>query len=64
MEYANAQDMMTVGITAGGGGRLGRLAEHVVAVPTADVGLAEAVHEIIFHMVVASLRVWVQTTGG
>lgn len=64
VEYAIAQGMDTAGITAGDGGRLGRLAKHVVAVPTRDVGLAEAVHGIIFHMVVASLRDWVQAEGG
>jgi D-sedoheptulose 7-phosphate isomerase len=58
VEYANARGMTTVGITAGDGGRLGQLAKYVVTAPTADVGLAEAVHGILFHLVVAILREW------
>jgi D-sedoheptulose 7-phosphate isomerase len=60
VEYANAHGMITVGITAGDGGRLGQMANHVVAVPTADVGLAEAVHAILFHLTVDVLRAWVK----
>lgn len=63
VEYANANGMTTIGVTAGNGGRLRHLAKHVVAVPSTDVGLAEAVHGILFHMAVASLRDWVQALG-
>ncbi|MCP2258269.1 D-sedoheptulose 7-phosphate isomerase [Streptoalloteichus tenebrarius] len=54
--YARAAGMSVIAVTAGDGGDLRRLADVEVNVPTKDVGLAEALHSMVFHFVTQVLR--------
>jgi D-sedoheptulose 7-phosphate isomerase len=49
VEWANAHGMKTVGVTGYDGGKLRRLAQHSVHVPSFNMGAVEAVHGVIFH---------------
>lgn len=46
----------SVGITGFGGGCLASLADHVVLVPSHDMGVVESVHSVLFHFVATRLR--------
>lgn len=56
VEYANEQGMRTIGITGFAGGKLRRLATVNVNVPCDDIGLVEAIHSVVFHLVMTHLR--------
>jgi D-sedoheptulose 7-phosphate isomerase len=56
VEYANAHGMTTVGMTGYDGGRLGKLARHRLHVPSFNMGVVEAVHGVIFHYILDTLR--------
>lgn len=56
VEAAARLGVTTVGVTGFDGGRLARLADHVVMVPAHDMGLVESVHACVFHYVIAVLR--------
>jgi hypothetical protein len=49
VEYAHAIGMRTIGVTGYDGGKLRRLANVSVHVPVWDMGMAEALHGVIFH---------------
>ena len=49
VEYANTNGMHTFGITGFDGGRLRRIANRCLHVPSDDMGMVEAVHGVIFH---------------
>lgn len=53
VEYANNHGMTTVGMTGFSGGRLRQIAHHRVHVPINDYGMAESMHMIIVHLIIA-----------
>ncbi|MFH8224332.1 SIS domain-containing protein [Streptomyces sp. NPDC018057] len=55
-EWAREAGMRVIAVTAGDGGRLRELADVEVNAPTKDVGLAEAMHSLVFHFVTQCLR--------
>lgn len=52
VEWANKNEMTTVGITGFGGGKLKTLAHHNVHAGIDDMGIAESLHSVIFHWVI------------
>lgn len=56
VEYANANGMVSFGITGFDGGRLGQIAEHNLHVPSDNMGAVEAVHGVLFHYLIDVLR--------
>ncbi|MEV0263514.1 SIS domain-containing protein [Streptomyces sp. NPDC050617] len=54
--HAKEAGVRVIAVTAGAGGTLRDLADLEVNAPTKDVGLAEAMHSMIFHYVTQSLR--------
>jgi len=56
VEYANAHGMTTVGMTGYDGGKLGRLASRRLHVPSNNMGVVEAIHAILFHYILDTLR--------
>jgi D-sedoheptulose 7-phosphate isomerase len=52
VEWANANDVETVGITGFGGGKLKGLAQHSLHSPVDDMGIVESVHQVVFHWVI------------
>ncbi len=56
IEWANKNNILTVGITGFDGGKLKQLAKHSVNVPLNDMCTAEGVHSVIMHYVVLELQ--------
>jgi D-sedoheptulose 7-phosphate isomerase len=56
VEYARSIGMTTVGVTGYDGGVLLTLADQSVHVPVWDMGMAEALHGVVFHLVMCRLR--------
>jgi len=56
VEYARSIGMKSIGITGFDGGKLRALADESVHVPIEDMGMTEALHGVIFHLVMAQLR--------
>ncbi|MGW1076165.1 SIS domain-containing protein [Streptomyces sp. NPDC002537] len=54
--WAGESGLRVLAVTAGTGGTLRELADVEVNTPTKDVGMAEAMHSVIFHFVTRSLR--------
>lgn len=55
IEWANSNDILTVGITGFDGGKLKQLARHSLNVPLNDMCTSEAVHSIIMHYLVLEI---------
>jgi D-sedoheptulose 7-phosphate isomerase len=55
VEWANAHGLTTVGVTGFGGGKLKALAHHSLHVAVDDMGVAESVHQVVFHWVIDDL---------
>jgi D-sedoheptulose 7-phosphate isomerase len=55
VEWANANEVETVGITGFGGGILKNLARHSLHAPVHDMGIVESVHQVVFHWVIDDL---------
>ena len=55
VEYARSIDMKSIGITGFDGGKLATLVDCEVRVPVADVGMAEALHSVVFHYAMSAL---------
>jgi D-sedoheptulose 7-phosphate isomerase len=55
VEYANANDGLTVGITGYDGGALRKAARHGVHVPIADMQVTEDIHMVLDHLLYAVL---------
>jgi len=53
---AHSLGMRTVGVTGFDGGKLRELADVSVHVPVEDMGMAEALHGVIFHLALCQLR--------
>ncbi|MER7015001.1 SIS domain-containing protein [Saccharopolyspora sp. NPDC000359] len=56
VRYARDVGLGVIAVTAGDGGSLRAMADIEVNVPTKDVGLAEAVHAVVFHFVTQALH--------
>src|SRR3954447_14188342 len=52
VEWANRQGLTTVGITGFGGGTLRKLAHHNLHAGVDDMGIAESLHQVVFHWVI------------
>lgn len=62
VDYAHAIGMTTVGVTGFDGGRLRERAHESVHVPVDDMGMAEALHGVIFHAAMTRLRALVSAS--
>jgi len=56
VEYAHSIGMKTIGVTGFDGGKLRRMADEGVHIPVDDMGKAEALHGVVFHLAMAQLR--------
>ena len=52
VDWANRNDMTTVGITGFSGGKLMGLAHHNLHAPIDDMGVAESLHQVVFHYII------------
>jgi D-sedoheptulose 7-phosphate isomerase len=55
VEWANREGLVTVGITGFGGGKLRSLAQHSLHADVDDMGLAESLHQVVFHWLIDDL---------
>src|SRR5271166_3702047 len=55
VEWANRHDLITVGITGFGGGKLRSLAHHSLHAAVDDMGIAESLHQVVFHWIIDDL---------
>jgi len=55
IEYANANGMKTLGVTGYDGGKLQKIAQHNVHVPSYNMGAVESVHMVLFHYLLDTL---------
>jgi D-sedoheptulose 7-phosphate isomerase len=55
-EYARSIGMTIIGVTGFDGGKLKILADVSVHIPVNDMGMAEALHGVVFHLVMCRLR--------
>ena len=53
--WANRQGLVTVGITGFKGGKLRALARHNLHADVDDMGLAESLHQVVFHWLIDDL---------
>jgi D-sedoheptulose 7-phosphate isomerase len=56
VDYARSIGMRTIGVTGYDGGKLGKVADVSIHVPVWDMGMAEALHGVIFHLAMSQLR--------
>ena len=56
IEYANKNRMVSVGMTGFDGGKLKKIAQHVVHTPINDMGIVECVHIILTHYITDFLK--------
>ena len=56
VDYARSIGMRSIGVTGYDGGKLRKLADVSVHVPIWDMGMAEALHGVIFHLAMSRLR--------
>src|SRR6516162_9198905 len=55
VEWSNQHGLITVGITGFGGGKLRALARHSVHAGVEDMGIAESLHQVVFHWIIDDL---------
>jgi D-sedoheptulose 7-phosphate isomerase len=55
VEWANRHGLITVGITGFNGGKLQALAHHRLHADVADMGIAESLHQVVFHWIIDDL---------
>ena len=55
VEWANAHEVETVGVTGFGGGKLKAIAKHSLHVGFDDMGVVESVHQVVFHWLIDDL---------
>jgi D-sedoheptulose 7-phosphate isomerase len=56
VEYARSTGIKTIGVTGFDGGKLRKLADESVHIPVDDMGMTEALHSVVFHLVMSRLR--------
>jgi D-sedoheptulose 7-phosphate isomerase len=64
VEWADAHGMDTVGITGYSGGALKGLARHSLHAPIDDMGIAESLHQVVFHWIIDDLYRRISGTEG
>jgi D-sedoheptulose 7-phosphate isomerase len=64
VEYARSIGMGSIGVTGYDGGRLRGLVDVSVHVPVFDMGMAEALHGVVFHYAMSRLRERVSAAQG
>ena len=52
IEYGKSAGLVTVGMTGFSGGKLKKIADHVIHIPVNDYGMVENMHMIIVHIIV------------
>jgi D-sedoheptulose 7-phosphate isomerase len=62
--YAKSIGMTTIGVTGYDGGRLLKEADQSVHVPVWDMGMAEALHGVVFHIAMSRLRTRLSEASG
>lgn len=55
-DYANRNDLFTIGMTGYDGGRLGKMVKLHIHVPSFDMGLVEGVHLLLVHYVIGKVK--------
>ncbi len=55
VDWANAHGLTTIGITGFSGGKLKAMAHHGLHVPVDDMGIAESLHQVVFHWIIDDL---------
>src|SRR5436190_2463598 len=55
VEWSNRHGLITVGITGFDGGKLRTLARHNLHAPVDDMGIAESLHQVVFHWIIDDL---------
>jgi D-sedoheptulose 7-phosphate isomerase len=55
VEWANAHDLVTWGVTGYDGGKLMKMARKSLHVPLYDMGMVESVHLVVFHWILNDL---------
>lgn len=56
VEWADRNGLVTLGLTGFSGGALKTLARHSVHAPVDDMGIAESLHQVLFHWIVDDVR--------
>ena len=56
VEYARSIGMKTIGVTGFDGGKLRQMTDESVHIPVEDMGMAEALHGVVFHLAMSRLR--------
>ena len=56
VDYARSIGMKSVGITGFDGGKLAARVDAEVRIPVDDVGMAEALHAVVFHYAMSALH--------
>ncbi len=55
VEWANVNEIATVGLTGYSGGKLKAQAQHSLHVPLDDMGMVESIHLVVFHWVIGEM---------
>jgi D-sedoheptulose 7-phosphate isomerase len=55
INYANATNMVTIGMTGFDGGQVRKIVHHCIHIPIEEMGM-ESIHLIILHYIVNSLK--------
>lgn len=63
VEWANAHDLITWGVTGYDGGKLFKLARKSLHVPLHDMGMVESIHLVVFHWILNDLYGRVNKVG-
>ncbi|MDW8078807.1 MAG: SIS domain-containing protein [Thermoguttaceae bacterium] len=63
VEWANANGLITFGLTGFDGGRLKKIQQMGLHVPLADMGMVEAIHSCVLHWVVDDLFARIHRQG-
>ena len=56
VDWANAREMITVGLTGFGGGKLRTAAPHNLHIGIDDMGVVESIHLVAFHWIIDDLN--------
>jgi len=63
VEWANKKGLSTWGITGYSGGKLSKMAQHEMHVPSDDMGMVESVHMLAFHWVLNDVHARINRVG-
>lgn len=56
IDYANKNNVITIGMTGFDGGKLKRVAKYILHIPIHDMGITECVHSIVAHYITDYFR--------